>query len=68
MELKIQTGEGEFTAILVSGTLNATWSAWIKEYPAIVVHANSTQEVFGELSKILDMIQEEEIKNLINSI
>jgi len=69
MELKIQTDVGELTAVLVSDiriSNHATvWTAWLKEYPAVVTQANSIQEVLDELPKILDLLFEVEIEHLM---
>lgn len=70
INLTLKTDVGKLTAIFIADTINnkVIWTAYIEEYPGVVIQVDSIQEGMDKLPEILDMVLTAEIQMMMEDL
>lgn len=70
INLTLKTDVGKLMAVFIPDTISdkVVWTAYIEEYPGVVMQVDSIQEGMDKLPGILDMVLEMEIKMMMQGL
>lgn len=70
IRLKLNTDVGALMAVFMPDTISekVVWTAYIEEYPGVVIQVDSIQEGMDKLPGILDMVLGAEIKMMMDGL